>query len=1430
MADEDALAATTLASPAADAAGDSAAQTIPEVTEREAIAFGATVAHSGEASAPAPGLGSDPLGVARTHGSKTDGAARPSAGTPLFGPYTRIEVLAEQGSIGLVARGYNDGFGRWELLKFLRAELARDPELVLQFRREGRVLAQLSHPNVVQVYATYEVDGRTCLALEFLEGEALSALTAQKPLSVERGLSLFADAARGLAAAHEVGLLHRDLKPDNLFVSARGLGRSAGLKLIDFGLATAERHRHAQVDGLVSGTIGGTPLYMAPELMRGAEATRATDLYALGMTFFVAFAGRHPLDVATSDELRRALLGPEPIASLARFRGDLPGDLVALIDLLVARDAAARPQSADDVLAWVSAIAPDSRTRVVPATGPFPGAAAYDEVHADVFFGREREIAELVERARRGVPSVVVGARGSGRSSLLRAGVGPRIAGGALGATSVYRVVPVRLGAAPLTALTRALAVAAEVDEQVLRQLIAGEGAGASASAAARVVAELIRALPASTGLLVLVDDLAPLLDVEPARAKDAGLAGELLAAFFERADPRLVLLSSLASDRVEQALAQPALQQLLARGFVPLRPLSGDTLARAAVDAARAAGFRFEQPRQLGEICDAAEAAPIGAAGAALVLSDWWAARDVAERTLPAAWLDRTGGLGAALGRRAEAVLAALDGEGRAAAEGALTRLVGAGHAARRELEDPAVSGAAGRRTIERLIDERVVVESGGSVVLGHPDLARAWPWLSALAGGSSDDRALLDRLTHSARAWDLAGRPDALLWRGPAAARLARWFDGSNLKLSQHELGFVESNRALARRERGRRAAFAVVTVALIVLVGAALARERRRGDTLRADAARDVASASQRYRDDTRALLRTLALAQVDLDPADALRAARRASELQDDPSLDVIGWRAVARGVPRSLPKHAVGPTWLAVQGGNLIATGGVGPEVHLLRADSEWHRSVTLPRDDPATALTLGAEPSRVLAGTTRGALVGAVVASGAPVTSTYCTSALREISTGHGRSLLACEAELVLVEDGAGQRHETLAKTSLSALLPEGAGAAWIDARLERRAFDPAGVAHLDLPRGLVARDLRIARDVALVTGQDGSAWLIGDSDARAIVTAGAPLRSAHLAPDGQRAWLVGATSRGRLLDRRGEEIGRIEGASRVARFIAGDRVAVATESGDVLVLASSDGARLATLRGTGRAVTDLAFASDEGWLLVATSDGATRAYELGFAAWSPVARPAPSPEVVSLDGARVTFRIGGAPERSLDLGRKARSWAWSDEHRQLAVGSDDGSVSFVDVAEARVARVTRPFLKTPVTAIAHGGEDHWFAANELGRVVEVGEDAPDALDHLRASVRCLVTVGPRALVAVAESGDARLVDRVTHQGFALGTVPRPESCAAGDDDRMTVITTDGRAFTRTVQTRPVWMLPQPGDVPELARWRGLGELSGRGR
>ena len=160
-------------------------------------------------------------------------------------------------------------------VKLLADNLSADPELRERFRREAELARRLSHPNVVRVLGSGETDGRAFIVLEFVEcGNLAEELARAGPLSPERVAELGAQAAAGLAHAHERGLVHRDVKPQNLLLAADGT-----LKVSDFGIAHA-------VDGTrltAIGSVLGTAAYLAPEQARGEETTAACDVYALGV-------------------------------------------------------------------------------------------------------------------------------------------------------------------------------------------------------------------------------------------------------------------------------------------------------------------------------------------------------------------------------------------------------------------------------------------------------------------------------------------------------------------------------------------------------------------------------------------------------------------------------------------------------------------------------------------------------------------------------------------------------------------------------------------------------------------------------------------------------------------------------------------------------------------------------------------------------------------------------------------------------------------------------------------------------------------------------------------------------------------------------------------------------------------------------------------
>ncbi len=255
-----------------------------------------------------------------------------------LGPY-RIESEVGSGAMGTVYKAVHDTLERSAAIKVLPRDLTMDPEYVSRFLREARVIATLRHDNVVQVYDAGEEGGKYFIAMEFVAGSTLADHMKKKgPLSLEEGLSLFRQAALGLAAAHEKGLIHRDIKPDNLLISEDG----KTLRVADFGLvmdATSLTQLTA------TGACLGTPQYMSPEQADGEPGDPRTDLYSLGATFYQVFTGKPPYTSTTVMNLlfkHKFHAVPDPRSSHSK----IPDNLSNLLMTLLAKRKEDRPESA----------------------------------------------------------------------------------------------------------------------------------------------------------------------------------------------------------------------------------------------------------------------------------------------------------------------------------------------------------------------------------------------------------------------------------------------------------------------------------------------------------------------------------------------------------------------------------------------------------------------------------------------------------------------------------------------------------------------------------------------------------------------------------------------------------------------------------------------------------------------------------------------------------------------------------------------------------------------------------------------------------------------------------------------------------------------------------------------------------------------------
>jgi serine/threonine protein kinase len=266
--------------------------------------------------------------------------ANPTPGT-ILGAY-RIEGQLGAGSMGEVFKAVDTGLDRRVAIKLLSEKHRDSPELRKRFVREGRAVAAISHPNVVQVFATGSFDDRPYIAMELLDGVDLgTTIEKQGPLSSLEAAHVVLDAAQGLSAAAKAGLIHRDVKPSNLVRLADGR-----VKVTDFGLAKPV-DPGSEPALTAMGVVVGTPDYIAPEQARGEPIDERVDLYALGGTLYYLLTGvppfrtGRPADDKYLKVVARHLRNPPPDAMERNPQGDRELALIAL--QLMAKKPAERP-------------------------------------------------------------------------------------------------------------------------------------------------------------------------------------------------------------------------------------------------------------------------------------------------------------------------------------------------------------------------------------------------------------------------------------------------------------------------------------------------------------------------------------------------------------------------------------------------------------------------------------------------------------------------------------------------------------------------------------------------------------------------------------------------------------------------------------------------------------------------------------------------------------------------------------------------------------------------------------------------------------------------------------------------------------------------------------------------------------------------------
>src|ERR671918_424595 len=690
-----------------------------------------------------------------------------TVGEPLRG-YRLLEQIGE-GSFGAVHRALQPQVGREVAVKVIRPTLANDPE--------------------------------------FLRGGSLQDALVQGPLATDTAVSVVSQVGIALAAAHRQGVVHRDVKPANILFDEE---RNAYLS--DFGIAKDVTTARTSIQGSTPSPLA---YYISPEEVRGETLTPRADIYSLGLVLFEMLTGRHPYADSPPQALHDKHLRKR-VPSLRSIRADLPAAVDEVIERATAKDPEQRYRDApalDEALR--AALGPSPRGVLAPAIearNPYKGLRPFLEADAADFFGRERLVEQLVARMGEEEEGsrllVVVGPSGSGKSSVVRAGLVPALRGGAVPGSASWFVAEMLPGEHPFAELGAALLrVAPSAPPPDLVNRIEADREG------------LIHAtrwvLPDDDSELLLVidqfEELFTLVEDEETRARFL----TVLKTAATDARSRVRLAITLRADFYDRPLLYGSVAELVRNRTEVVVPLTAPELERAVAGPAERAGVTVGPglvTQLVADVADQPGALPL----LQYALTELFDRRQNSALTADA--YREIGGVPGALARRGEEIFASLSGGAKEAARQLFLRLVtlseGVEDTRRRVLRAELVSIHADRREMEAAVDafgrarllsfDRDPETRGPTVEVAHEALLREGGRLRGWIDASREDLRTERRLALGAREWLEAGRDTSFLASGSRLEQFEAWMNRSGLATTPEERAFLEAS--LAHRERRR------------------------------------------------------------------------------------------------------------------------------------------------------------------------------------------------------------------------------------------------------------------------------------------------------------------------------------------------------------------------------------------------------------------------------------------------------------------------------------------------------------------------------------------------------------------------------------------------------------------------------------------------
>lgn len=780
------------------------------------------------------------------------------------------------GGFGAVYSAYQPAIKREVAVKVILPDYANKAEFIREFESEAQLVARLEHPNIVPLYDFWREPGGAYLVMRWLRGGSLrGALTASSfsPQSVAR---LLEQIASGLAVAHRKGIVHRDIKPDNIL-----LDEDRNAYLADFGIAKITSERDANSDHLMV----GSPAYIAPEQVLGQVVSPQTDLYSLGIVIYELLMGKRPFQEETATELlikhinaavpsvqehfspaidnviQRATAKapeqryPDAISMATAFRRAITEDDGTADDASVPSPIPDATPSRRSGHKRTTIKSPDNATARIDATpnrdaetmrihepiNPYKGLRAFQEADANDFFGRELEVHKLIERLKEDVPNrrflALVGASGSGKSSLARAGLIPALRRGALPGSDKWFFASFIPGAAPFDELAQALLeVAVDVPSNFAARL-------AEIDDALQTLLPTLLPDEPDAQLFLMIDQFEEVFTACP----DENIRMQFLREIqttLNAPGSRLWVAITLRADFYDRPLQYPEFGDLLRQRTEVILPLNNEAMAAAISAPALRAGLTLEAG-VLETILKDVSAQPGALPLMQYSLTELFERRQGLQLTLKA--YEESGGVLGALARRADQLYETLDTPSQDLARAMFLRLVTLGEGTedtRRRVVRAELSALANDDRLDHLLSlyggyrllsfDRDPITRAPTIELAHEALIRAWGRLRDWLASSRDEVRTQRRLSASVEEWENAGHDPSFLASGARLDQFSEWLRTSHLGITHRERTYLESSIAeqaakraqderIARRVQNFGRAAAVLGVMVVLALAA-------------------------------------------------------------------------------------------------------------------------------------------------------------------------------------------------------------------------------------------------------------------------------------------------------------------------------------------------------------------------------------------------------------------------------------------------------------------------------------------------------------------------------------------------------------------------------------------------------------------------------